>query len=50
MQLTADMCAARLGESHGAISGNPALKAIAVGYTKQFPEPPPKKEPRIKWI
>lgn len=23
---------------------------IIIGYTKQFPEPPPKKEPRIKWI
>lgn len=23
---------------------------IIVGYTKQFPEPPPKKEPRVKWI
>ncbi|MEW6067012.1 MAG: nitroreductase [Nitrospirota bacterium] len=23
---------------------------IIIGYPKQFPEPPPKKEPRIKWI
>jgi len=23
---------------------------IIVGYTKKFPEPPPKKEPRVKWI
>lgn len=23
---------------------------IIIGYTQKFPEPPPKKEPRIKWI
>jgi nitroreductase len=23
---------------------------IIIGYTQKFPEPPPKKEPRVKWI
>ena len=30
--------------------GEKIFGPIIVGYTQKFPDPPPKKEPKVKWI